>query len=226
MTENEAPVVQTAAPQAETVVSAPCHMSLFRKLQKVRAAFAKEEVKKSGRNDFSKYNYFELSDFLPRAQILFEEVGLCPVITFSLDRAHAVMSVYDVEDPEYPLIITSPMGKSDLKGANDSQNVGVAQTYVRRYLYMTLLELSEHDATEENTTTPEIQVLIGEITKLVKQIIALNEKTMKPKVAAAIRGVINTAKYDTLKVGDEDKAKAVISALEALLEKAKEENHD
>lgn len=215
------PVPAPETPPEVTVVKAG-PSALFKKLQKVRAAFALEEVKKTGRNDFSKYDYFELSDFLPRAQVLFDDVGLCPVITFALDRTYAIMSVYDVDSPEYPLVIQSPMGKSEMKGANDSQNVGMAQTYVRRYLYMTLLELSEHDATEDTNNVPEIQVLIDGITKLAKRIMA-RDAGLKPKVAAAIRAVIGTSKYDTLKAGDEDKARAVIAALEALEEGLKEE---
>ena len=220
MAQLNTPAAVDVPPEASVLCAGPA--SLFKKLQQVRAAFALEEVKKTGRNDFSKYDYFELSDFLPRAQVLFNGVGLCPVITFALDRTYAVMSVYDVDSPEYPLIIQSPMGKSEMKGANDSQNVGMAQTYVRRYLYMTLLELSEHDASEDTNSVPEIQTLISQITACARRIMA-KDAGLKPRVAAAIRAVIGTSKYDTLKAGDEDKARSVIAALEALEEGLKEE---
>lgn len=189
--------------------------SLLRKIQQVRALFAQDDVKKTGRNDFSKYDYFELSDFLPTAQIRFNDVGVCPIVIFAPDRSSATMYVYDMDASSAPIVITSPMGKTELKGAHDAQNVGAMETYVRRYLYMTLLELSEHDAVEETGTAAEIDVLISQITKLVNSILA-KSPAAKPNIATAIRSVIKTAKYDTLKAGDEEKAKAIIAELEKL----------
>lgn len=210
--------VATPVDEGQTTVVADIPMipgSLLKKLQQVRALFAQDDVKKTGRNDFSKYDYFELSDFLPTAQARFNDVGICPIVTFAPDRSSATMYVYDVDASSSPVVITSPMGKTELKGTHDAQNVGAMETYVRRYLYMTLLELSEHDAVEENGTAQEIDVLISQITKLVNSILA-KSPAAKPNIATAIRSVIKTAKYDTLKAGDEEKAKAIIAELKKL----------
>ena len=43
------------------------------------------------------------------------------------------------------IVITSPMATAQLKGAHDIQNLGACETYQRRYLWMTALEITESD---------------------------------------------------------------------------------
>ena len=50
------------------------------------------------------------------------------------------------------------MAKAELKGAHEIHNLGAVQTYQRRYLWMTALELVEHDAiasSDGGQTKPE-----------------------------------------------------------------------
>lgn len=123
-------------------------MNIYQKLSKARLAIQKKELKKSGRNAFSKYDYFELKDFLPEVNILFNELGLCGVVSFT-DKL-ATLTLYDSES-EGKIEFTSPMEKASLKGCHDIQNLGAVETYQRRYLYMTALEIVEYDVLDENT---------------------------------------------------------------------------
>ena len=127
-------------------------MSVYPKLIKARNMLRKLELKKSGHNKFAGYNYFELGDFLPYVQAIFEEVGLCDVIFFDKDMAY--MNVYDVEDGSVA-IFTSPMGSAQLKGCHEVQNIGAVETYQRRYLYVTAMAISEHDALDATTGAVE-----------------------------------------------------------------------
>jgi hypothetical protein len=43
------------------------------------------------------------------------------------------------------IVITSPMATASLKGAHEIQNMGAVETYQRRYLWMTAMELVEND---------------------------------------------------------------------------------
>ena len=43
-------------------------LNLYQKLQKVRVELQNSKLKKSGKNTFSKYEYFELGDFLPKVK--------------------------------------------------------------------------------------------------------------------------------------------------------------
>ena len=108
----------------------------------------KLELRKSGHNKFAGYQYFELGDFLPHVQAIFEHVGLCDVITFT--ETVATMTVYDIEDGS-SVVFTSPMGSAQLKGCHEVQNIGAVETYQRRYLYVSALAIVEHDALDAVT---------------------------------------------------------------------------
>ena len=47
--------------------------------------------------------------------------------------------------------ITSPMGSAALKGCHEVQNIGAVETYQRRYLWVTAMEIVEHDALDAST---------------------------------------------------------------------------
>jgi hypothetical protein len=101
------------------------------------------EMKKSGKNSFQGYSYFELGDFIPHIQTIFHEVGLCGVVSFNTE--YAQLCITDVDDGTV-IVITSPMAEANLKGAQPIQLMGSCQTYQRRYLWMAAMELTEHDS--------------------------------------------------------------------------------
>jgi len=105
-------------------------------------------LSKSGENKFAGYNYFELSDFLPVINDLFLEKGLCGLVSFTAELA--TLKVVDIEDGT-SVDFTSPMGSAALKGCHEVQNIGAVETYQRRYLYVTALEIVEHDALDPIT---------------------------------------------------------------------------
>ena len=48
-------------------------MNVFEKLQKARVDLQKKELKKSGKNTYSNYDYFQLADFLPELNEIMDE---------------------------------------------------------------------------------------------------------------------------------------------------------
>lgn len=119
-------------------------MSVYTKLMTARITLQSMEIKKSGENKFAKYYYFELGDFLPAVQKIFYDLGLCGVVSYHEDRA--ILAIYDCENPTEVISFYSPMSSASLKGAHDIQNLGAVQTYLRRYLWVTAMEIVEHDA--------------------------------------------------------------------------------
>jgi len=117
-------------------------MSVHKKLMQARIKLQGIQLKKSGLNKFAGYQYFELGDFLPHIQTIFNEVGLCGVVSYDTD--YAVLAITDVEDGTM-IIIRSPMAEAQLKGTHPIQNLGAVETYQRRYLWMTAMEIVEHD---------------------------------------------------------------------------------
>jgi hypothetical protein len=117
-------------------------MSVHKKLMQVRVELAHLGPQRSGHNKFAGYKYFELGDFIPQAMELFLKHGLCGVVSYAPDEA--TLCITDVEDSTV-IVIHSPMATAALKGAHDIQNLGAVESYQRRYLWMTALELTETD---------------------------------------------------------------------------------
>jgi hypothetical protein len=123
-------------------------MSVYRKLMEVRVSINRAGLKKSGKNAYAGYEYFELGDFLPLAQEVFLNHGLAGVVSFGKDVA--TLTIADTETGD-KVEITSPMAEAMIKGCTPVQNLGASETYIRRYLWMAALELSEHDVLDATT---------------------------------------------------------------------------
>lgn len=117
--------------------------NVYQKLMQVRVDLQSIGLKKSGRNKFVGYDYFELKDFLPEAQSYLLRRGLCSIVTFTEEAA--TLTIVNMDKPEEVIVFTSPMSTANLKGCHPVQNVGGCETYQRRYLYMNALELSDAD---------------------------------------------------------------------------------
>lgn len=123
-------------------------MSVHKKLMEARLRLQAAELKKTGHNKFAGYYYFELGDFLPTAQQIFAELGLCGVVSFTADVA--TLTITDTDGGGF-IVITSPMGSAALKGCHEVQNIGAVETYQRRYLWVSAFEIVEHDALDATT---------------------------------------------------------------------------
>jgi hypothetical protein len=127
-------------------------MSVHKKLQQCRVDLQAKQIKKSGHNKFAGYYYMELGDFLPEINSLFNQHGLFSLVSYTKDTAS--LTITDVEDGSN-VTFTSPMGSAALKGCHEVQNIGAVETYQRRYLYVTALEIVEHDALDASTGKDE-----------------------------------------------------------------------
>lgn len=118
-------------------------LNLYQKLQKVRVELQNSKLKKSGKNTFSKYEYFELGDFLPKVNELCEKYNLSTIFQFTKEQADLI--IIDVDDTEKFEIFSTPVEVTSLKGGTAMQNIGATQTYARRYLYVMAFEIAESD---------------------------------------------------------------------------------
>ena len=138
--------------KTETEVKA---LNVYQKLILARKLFLETGVEKSGKNIHLEYKYFSLEDIVPVATKIFEQVGLVSVISFTNEVA--TLTLYNCDKPEENIVFTSPMreipaivNKSGQAVSNPIQLLGSAQTYLRRYLYLTCLDIVEYDEIEEN----------------------------------------------------------------------------
>ena len=141
------------------------NMNIHKKIQKVKKELSERELKKSGRNDFSGFSYYELGDFLQSIIELCNKYGLFTKINFEkhysiknisaneintnteyqLDGDVAVLTIINTDKPDEEETYSCDVKELNLKGANSIQNYGGIQTYLRRYLYMNAFDIVEAD---------------------------------------------------------------------------------
>ena len=126
--------------------------NVYRRLQTCRVELQNMELKKSGHNKFAGYRYFELGDFLPAVNTLFQIYDLCYSLEFGKDMA--TMYITDQNDMSF-IKFCCPMEQAVLKGCMPVQNLGASITYITRYLLVMALAISEHDAVDASEPTKE-----------------------------------------------------------------------
>ena len=156
--------------------------SIYQKLIDARKEFHSRSIVKTGYNTFSKYSYFELSDFLVPAMHIMADNGLIPIVSFGLELAS--MTVHDL-DSDKTIVITSPMSEATLKACQPVQSMGAVETFQRRYLWVALLEIVEHDAIDAESGNPDDTVPEGATDEQVAQIQDFKDAGAIPEVTQA-----------------------------------------
>lgn len=136
-------------------------MNVGQKLAKARLMFLNQKIGKSGKNLKLEFKYFELEDIVPPAIRIFNRLGL--VTETQIDNTNATMKVYNVEAMnEDPIVFTAPyreiepiISKNGGVVTNNLQVLGASITYLRRYLWMMVLDVTEPDSIDPNLTDVE-----------------------------------------------------------------------
>lgn len=132
--------------------------NIYLKLARARVALQKLNLTKSGKNAYAGFNYFELKDFLSQATEVLLKEGL--VAVFNIEAGHVTYYAEDrqergsdearltITDGIERIVFRSPVAEATVKGASPIQNLGSMHTYLKRYLYLNALELSENDTVD------------------------------------------------------------------------------
>lgn len=137
-------------------------LNIYQKLAAARIEVQKKCTKKSGENKFAGFRYFTLDDFLSTATEELNKQGLTAIFNISLEQMLAEKNnnnytdkyIYletaslEITDGMKSITFETPTADANVKGANEIQNLGSKHTYLKRYLYMNALELSEGDAVD------------------------------------------------------------------------------
>ena len=136
-------------------------LNIYQKLAAARIEVQKKCTKKSGENKFVGFKYFELRDFLSTATEELSKQGL--VALFNIKTVNDIgygdspnpillntqeIAELKITDGEKDIAFQTPTAEANVKGATDIQNLGSKHTYLKRYLYMNALELSEGDTVD------------------------------------------------------------------------------
>jgi hypothetical protein len=153
----------------------PVVKNIYQKVAWIRYELVKLNLKKSGKNTYSNFTYFELSDFLPEVNRLMADAGVTTRYYIDLrggepPREEAVLEVINVDDPEDKMVFFSETANVEIGkkrdgsgGADPIQNLGGKHTYLRRYLHIIAWELVEAD--EVDREKPVVALPIDEASK-------------------------------------------------------------
>lgn len=146
-------------------------MSLNESIISIRVKLQNSTLKKSGLNKFAGFDYFELSDFLPRLNELMLEEKVNDLFTIENDKATLTL-IKDEERQTYSIpfiIFDTPINKQGQKSMQDIQYLGALNTYYKRYLYLNAFGITDGDvidALENNSKmTKEQKEIINKMPK-------------------------------------------------------------
>lgn len=129
---------------------------------KIRCELQKKNLKKSGKNKFAGFEYFELADFLPTLNelMLAEEIN----DVFTIADGYATLklqkddeeNVYQIPFVQFP----TPLNKQGMPSMQDIQYLGALNTYYKRYLYLNAFGITDGEIIDamDQTAAPKKKV--------------------------------------------------------------------
>jgi hypothetical protein len=137
-------------------------MTVYRKLQAARHELSRAGIKKTGFNKFGNWYYYQLDDFIPTVNSIFDAVGLCGVVTFG---ETATLTVYDSEDGS-SIQFSTPIVYAENNKGQPIQVLGSTHTYLRRYLWLLAMEITqvdEVDSEQQEEKKEPVRVVIPKV---------------------------------------------------------------
>jgi hypothetical protein len=119
-------------------------MTVYKKLQWARHELSKAKLKKTGHNAYGGWFYYELGDFIPTVHKLFDEAGLCGVVTF---EETATLTIHNSDDGSF-IEFATPIVYAEAAKGQPIQLLGSTHTYLRRYLWLMAMEIVESDTVD------------------------------------------------------------------------------
>lgn len=149
------------------IMNAVNAMNIYTKHTELCYELGEMEINKSGKNKFIGYEYFELEDILPPIRKLLRKYKLFMEITHNDTKS--ILKLINCEKPEETIEFESPRASlpNEKAGKHPMQEVGTAETYVRRYLILSAFNVCETEEIDISQGYEEKrQKLILEVTKI------------------------------------------------------------
>lgn len=114
-------------------------------ISSIRVKLQKSNLKKSGKNKFADFDYFELGDFLPTLNELMEKEGVNDL--FTIKDGEAILTLIKREERQsysIPFVVfDTPLNSKGVKSMQDIQYLGALNTYYKRYLYINAFGITD-----------------------------------------------------------------------------------
>lgn len=157
--------------------------SLKEKLYEIKFTIHNMKIKKSGHNKFIGYDYYELCDIQPIVNELMYEKRILDSVIIDKDEAKLIFEDLDSNETKE---IKMPFKDSNLKNAQDMQNVGASITYARRYLLLMAFGIVEPEQLDATQGDPKFK----SENKKVKELPNIAE--IKNKVRSILNSLVKT----------------------------------
>lgn len=174
-------------------------MSLNESIIKIRVQLQKKNLKKSGKNKYAGFEYFELGDFLPTLNELMLAEGVNDMFTIEDGSACLCLmkgdecNMYKIPFTQFPV----PPNKSGQPSMQDIQYLGALNTYYKRYLYLNAFGITDGEIIDvmDQSDTPKAKpvdkVITAEEAQHLSELIqkAPGESSYEEKVSAMMKKV-------------------------------------
>lgn len=150
--------------------------NIFQKLMQARIDFAKKNIQPSGYNAHLNFDYLELKDIIPVANKVMQDNGIMLMVTFN--STECIGRVIDIDDGdnliEFYIPYPDPTKDAERLKLNAVAMTGAQVTYLRRYMYMLVLDITINDEVDAD----------GDETPVVKSAVKSTPNKFAPKKAA------------------------------------------
>lgn len=120
----------------------------------IRVSLQNLKLKKSGKNKFAGFEYYELADFLPALNELMQKENINDQFTIENDMAILILRKGE-ESQEYKMpfkIFDTPLNKDGKPSMQDIQYLGALNTYYKRYLYLNAFGITDGEIIDSMDT--------------------------------------------------------------------------
>lgn len=141
-------------------------LNLNESIIKIRVKLQNSKIKKTGKNKFAGFEYYELGDFLPKLNELMLEENINDLFTIENDEVKLILMKGE-EKQEYKMpfrIFETPLTKDGKQSMQDIQYLGALNTYYKRYLYLNAFGITDGEVID-SMNSEEIKKPIKQETK-------------------------------------------------------------
>ena len=170
-------------------------MNIYEKIMSVRVEVIELGIKKTGYNKFSNFKYYELKDFLIATTKFFTGIKLYSRFSIipatSTNEEIATFTIINSENTEEVETYTIPTAecfigrkKDGTGGADPIQNLGGKITYLRRYMYLLVLDLIEEDEVDSKDQSTNKKKVVKKPVKPVEDLADTYKKILDLQLSA------------------------------------------
>ena len=127
-------------------------MSILQKLNEARRIIRTSNLKKQGRNTYSKYSYYTPSQVASLVNKACEKTGMITLCNLRADEhgLYQELELADLEDEKQRIKFEMRTEKGEIKAANETQELGATDTYSERYIKMKVFQIIDNNIDPDN----------------------------------------------------------------------------